>query len=182
MPLCALVLLLLAFAACNRETAVEDQDENDSQTSSEASVSQPTEAIPLTEEETGILEAMGEDVNVVTEAEYPTTVTEMNHHTAQYAGQVYQLEGVYTTTTINGVDTPYVYRTLVNGEEKTVCGLPMKYLEKDLADGSWIRVTAIINSGDFDGETCTVAEVVAVETLAEAGQAELQWSGDPHEQ
>lgn len=136
--------------------------------------------IPLTDEESEILEMMGEDVHIITDEDYAAAVTELQAHTDAFSGQVYQLEGVYTTVTLNGVETPYVYRTLVHDEEETICGLPLKYLEKELPDGAWARVTAIINGGDFDGETRTVMEVVAVETLAETGQAQLEWDGVGH--
>lgn len=140
-----------------------------------------TEAIALTQEETGILQQMGDDVNVIAEADYPSAVTELQAHPDAFSGQVYQLEGVYTTATVNGVETPFVYRTLVHDGEKTTCGLPLKYLEKELPDDAWIRVTAIINTGDFDGQSYTVMEVVAVESLAQAGQAELAWDGVGHQ-
>ena len=139
------------------------------------------EPIPLTDDETEILAAMGDDVNVITDDDYSHTVIELQAHPGNYSGQVYQLEGVYTTERINGVDTSFVYRTLVHDGEKTICGLPLKYLEKEIPDGAWIRVTAIIGTEDYDGETCTVMEVVAVEALAEAGQSQLEWDGVGHQ-
>lgn len=140
-----------------------------------------TEMIALTQEEIGILQQMGDDVNVIAEADYPSIVMELQAHPDIFSGQVYQLEGVYTTATVNDVETPYVYRTLVHDGEKTTCGLPLKYLEKELPQNAWVCVTAIINTGDFDGKSYTVMEVVSVETLAQAGQAELPWDGIGHQ-
>lgn len=153
-------LLLLSLAACGDTAAA---------------------PIPLTEEETGILEAMGSDVNVVSDADYAAVLTELQAHPGDFSGQVYQFEGVFTTSTVNGVETPFVYRTLVYNGEETVCGLPLKYLEKELLDGAWTRVTGIVGTDDFGGETQTVMEVVAVETLEKAGQSQLEWDGVGHQ-
>jgi uncharacterized membrane protein YcgQ (UPF0703/DUF1980 family) len=129
--------------------------------------------VALTKEETKILKMMGEDVHIVTDDDYPVVVTELQDHTDDFSGQVYQLEGVYTTTTVNGVESPYVYRILLHDGEETECGLPLKYLEKDLPDGAWIRVSGIVNRGEFQDQSCTVMEVVAVESLKNTGQVEL---------
>ncbi len=137
--------------------------------------------IPLTEDESEVLAAMGDDVNVITNDDYSRAVIELQAHPGSFSGQVYQLEGVYTTESINGVDTPFVYRTLVHDGEKTTCGLPLKYLVKEIPDGAWIRVTAIIGTEDYDGETCTVMETVAVEALAKAGKSQMEWDGVGHQ-
>ena len=139
------------------------------------------EAIPLTDEEARILEAMGDDINVIADKDYSYTVIELQAHPGNSTGQVYQLEGVYTTSTVNGVETPFIYRTLVHEGEETICGLPLKYLEKEIPDGAWIRVTAIIGTEDYGGEPCTVMEVVAAEALAQAGQSQLEWDGVGHQ-
>lgn len=152
-------LLLLSLAACGDTAAA---------------------PIPLTEEEAGILEAMGSDVNLITDADYANALTTLQAHPGTFSGQVYQFEGVYTTSTVNGVETPFVYRTLVHDGAETICGLPLKYLEKELPDGAWARVTAIVGTDDFGGETQTVMEVVAVETLEKAGQSQLEWDGVGH--
>ena len=154
-------LLVFTFAGCGSENAAEP--------------------IPLTSEEAELLEAMGDDVNVITDDVYSNAVIELQAHPGSFSGQVYQLEGVYTTSTINGVETPYVYRTLVHDGEETTCGLPLKYLEKDIPDGAWIRVTAIIGTDDYNGDILTVMEVVAVEALETAGQAQLEWDGIGHQ-
>lgn len=165
------VLLVLALAGCGSEN-------------NEPSTSAPVETlptIPLTEEEIGILEAMGSDVNVIADADYANVITTLQDHPDSYAGQVYQLEGVCSTETINGVETPFVSRTLVHEGEETNCGMPLKYLTKEIPDGAWARVTAIIGTSEYDGETRAVLEVVAIETLGEAGQSRLEWDGVGHQ-
>ena len=141
---------------------------------------QKAQAIPLTEEETSLLAAMGGDIKTVGDEEYAAAVTELQAHPDAFSGQVYQLEGVYSAETLNGTETPFVSRTLVHDGEKTQCGLPLRYLEKELPEGSWVRVTGIINTGDFSGQTGTVMEVVAVEALEKAGAAQLDWDGVGH--
>ena len=143
-------------------------------------VSSPSGVIPLTEDEVEILELMGEDVQVISEEEYPEMVTELQAHIGEFDGQVFQLEGTFTTTELNGDETPFVYRTLVHDGEKTQCGLPIRYLQKELPEGSWIRISAIINSFEYGGESYTTLEAVEVETLAEPGSAELDWDGVGH--
>lgn len=137
--------------------------------------------VPLTDREQNILDQMGDDVHPVDDGAWGETVSELQAHCDEFTGEVYQLEGIFRASmTINGVDTPYVYRTMVNGGEKTELGMPLKYLTKELADGAWVRVTAIINGSEYGDETLTTLEVVAIETLAEAGTAELTWSGPDH--
>lgn len=169
-------LLMLAIAGCGAE-----QSKDNTEAGSETNVGTSSEVIPLTDEESGILEEMGSDVNVITDEDYSSTVIELQAHPGRFSGQVYQLEGVYTTSTVNGVETPFIYRTLVHEGEETTCGLPLKYLEKEIPDGAWARITAIIGTEDYGGETCTVMEVVAAETLAQAGQSQLQWDGVGHQ-
>jgi len=158
--ICAVLCLALCvpFAACaDKWTAA----------------SKSADAVALTEEEQGILEAIGSDIHVVAEEDYITAIAEMMYHTAEYAGQVYQLEGVLSVKE----DSALLYRTLVSEDETMVLGLPLRYLEKDIADGAWVRVTAIVAQDDSGEEPVAVLDVVAIESLAEAGQAELAWDG-----
>ena len=154
---------------------------NNGDTSAGGSKTAAGTAIPLTEEETDILEAMGEDVQTISDADYASTVFELQAHVGEFAGQVFQLEGVYSADGLDDSDAPFVYRTLVHDGSETKLGLPLRYLEKELTDGSWIRVTAIIGTEDYNGESRTVLEVVAVEAPAEAGQTQLDWDGVGHQ-
>ncbi|WP_322199590.1 hypothetical protein [Acutalibacter intestini] len=155
------LFLLLVCTACHTENAAE--------------------VIPLTSEEKDILSQMGEDIHVVSDEDFPQIVPEIIAHCADYTGQVYQMEGFYTVENVNGEESPYFYRTLVNNGEKTICELPMKYLEKELPLGAWVRVTAIINFSDLGGEEFATLEVVAVESLAMPKKTELPWNGPSHE-
>lgn len=83
------------------------------------------------------------------------------------------------STQLDGIETPYLYRTLVNGEETTIAALPVVYFADEIAENSWIRVTAIVGIGEVNGVESTVLEVVAVENT-EPGNAELEWSGSAH--
>lgn len=130
--------------------------------------------VPLDKDEKEMIELIGEDINTVTDDDYAQTVNELIYHTQEFSGQVYQLEGVYSVD----ADETYITRTLVDGEEKTVCSLPLKYVQKDLEPGAWIRVTGVINQGEIDGEEKTVLEVVAIEALGREGKTELPWDGN----
>lgn len=157
------VVLILSLAACGEKAADGFKTEQ-----------VDYDAVLLTEEEKGILEAMGSDVNVVSDESYVSTVSELIYHTADYVGSVYQLEGVIS---VDGENVS-VYRTLVNGDETQQLGLPLRYMEKEIVDGAWVRVTGVIASG----ENGTVLDVVAIEAPEEYGQTEFQWDGsDVHQ-
>lgn len=143
------------------------------------STSQPVETISLTEEEVNLLNAIGDDIEVVSESKYAEIVTEMIYHTHSYTGKVIQVEGVFSSN-LNGASLPYVYRTLTNNGVETICGLPLLYLDKEIPDNAWIRVTGIVNSGEVNGASATVLEVVAIESLSKEGQKVLEWTGSTH--
>lgn len=139
----------------------------------------PVETIPLNQDEISLLDAIGSDLEIIPESEYADIVTEMIHHTNSYTGKVVQIEGVFSSN-LNGDSVPYVYRTLTNKSVKTICGLPLVYLTKEIPDDAWIRVSGIINSGDVNGTSVTVLEVIAIESLSESGQKTLKWTGSTH--
>ena len=149
-------------------------------TACESSNDEVKVSIPLTEEEVGILEAIGSDLIVIDDNAFAEYVTEMIHHTSSHVGKVVQLEGCFAEN-FAGSSTSYVYRTLKNGDVETICARPLNYLEKDIPDGAWIRVSAIVNSGDVNGSKETILEVVAIEALETRGQQTLEWSGSAHE-
>ena len=158
-------VLCLSMAACGGNAKDESTSSGDPQVA--------YKEVRLTEEEKSILEAMGSDVNVITDEDYMKTVSEMIYHTAGFAGAVYQMEGVFTFDGENAS----VYRTLVNGEQTQVLGLPLNCLEKEIDNGAWVRVTGIVAEGETNGEPATVLDVVAIEALPVCGQATLQWDG-----
>lgn len=138
-----------------------------------------TGELQLSQEDMDLLAAMEPDIITLDDASFPETVTEMMHHVGSYTGKVYQLEGVYSTQ-LDGNGTAYLYRILVNGEVKTTAVLPIVYFADEIAENSWVRVTAIIGEGEINGVQSTVLEVVAIENT-EPGNAELAWSGSAHD-
>ena len=129
--------------------------------------------IPLNEEEKQLLDAVNEDIKEVTDENYIETLVELISHTEEFSGQLYQMEGMYVLD--DGI--PYLSRDLVNGGEVTALALPLVYMTKEMTMGAWVKVTGIINEGEIEGEKRTVLEVIAIESLPETGQAELQWDG-----
>lgn len=151
------LVLTLALTACGTAESVQ--------------TAQPVVAtVPLTQEESGILEAMGEDVNVIANEDYIHTVAELLYHGDSFSGQVYQLEGSLRKSD-EGV---FVYRNLVHDGEKTELGLPLRNLEKDVPDGAWVQLTGIV-AVDEDGNT--VLDVVAIVVPAEVGEVDMDWAG-----
>ncbi len=135
------------------------------------------ERITLSSEEQEVLGLVSEDVTEITDKEYADIMTEILYHTDEYKGKLFTVEGIYSSVG----SEPRLYRTLVNGGEKTECGIVLTYLNKEIDDGAWIRVTGIVNESHTDGEKVSVLEVIAAETLAKSGKAELKWSGSTHE-
>lgn len=134
--------------------------------------SQTQEPEPLlgpdsTDEE--LLEVLHDEIHAVTDDNYIDMMAKFQEDTKKYAGQIYQIEGSYTSED----QTPYLTRTLVDGDDRTTSGLPLKYLTEEPEEGAWIRVTGIVNEGEVKGKTVAVLEAVVVETLDKEGKVEL---------
>lgn len=128
------------------------------------------ETITLTQEEEDVLQAMKADIHVVDSNSFADTVAAIAEHTADYTGQVYQLEGVYSLQDVHGESTPYLMQNNAADEKVNAVGLPLLYLEKDVEENAPIRVTAIVGAQDHDGHSHAVLEVVAVESVPADGQ------------
>lgn len=131
----------------------------------------------LTADEEEILSLLEEDITVITDETY-AEIVEMQYHPEEFTGKVYQLEGVYTMEH-NG-DTPYIYRTLVNGKEEIFCGLPLVYSDKNMEEGTWVKATGIVNVHEIEGENQIAFEIVAIQSMEESGNLLLEWSGSEH--
>lgn len=127
-------------------------------------------AVPLTDEEQEILTLMGDDITTVSDADYVSTVTEILYHGKSFEGMVYQLEG---TLSVDG-ETAIISRNLVSDKETVVLEMPLRYLKKEISSGTWVRVTGIVAVTD-GGQS--VLDVVAIEGLAQQGQANMSWDG-----
>ncbi len=123
------------------------------------------ETITLTQEEEDILAAMGTDIQTVENSEFAANVTAITEHTHDFVGQVYQFEGTYSMQDVHGENTPYLTRKVADNGSETEVGLPLRYLEKDVAEGTPVRVTAIVGVEDNDDHTHAVLEVVAIESI-----------------
>jgi len=123
------------------------------------------EAISLTQEEEDILAAMGADIQTIANSEFAANITAITEHTHDYIGQVYQFEGTYSMQDVHGENTPYLIQKVTNDGNETEVGLPLRYLEKDVVEGTPVRVTAIVGVEDHDGHTHAVLEVVAIESI-----------------
>lgn len=145
-----------------------------SETTDATSAAVEYEAVPLTEEEQELIELMGEDVNVVADADYINTISEIMYHGTEFNGLVFQVEGVLN---VEG-ESVSLYRNLVNGKEIQTLGLPLRYLTKELQDGIWVKVTGIVAEAEVDGQMMSVLDIVAIEGFAEAGQMDLEWDGN----
>ena len=112
--------------------------------------------LDLTDEE--LLEALGDNIHVVSNDDYIQTVTDFKENSNNYIGQIYQLEGVFAKDGYN----LYVMR---EADESGSSRLPLKYVADEPEENTNIRVTGIVNLGEVDGETVTVLDVAVIETL-----------------
>ncbi len=108
-----------------------------------------------------LLDALGENIHVITEDDYLSTVSELIEHTGEYSGNIYQLEGIFTKEG----DDPYISRTFPKDGHSSSVRLPLKYLPKEPEENTPIRVTGIIIEGQIGGKAVTVLEVHVLEIL-----------------
>lgn len=162
------------------EETAEPEEEAETEETAEVEETQEdtTDPTVLSADEEESIEILADDIVELTDDTYAETVSEIQNHLDQFSGQIYTMEGVYTTE--HQGETPYIYRTLSDGEEETFCGLPLIYMLKDIEEGAWIRVTGIVNVHEVDEEQVNALEVVAIQTLEEPGEAVLEWSGSAH--
>lgn len=159
-----------AVTEAEAETEKETEADNADETDADAGI--------LTADEEELVALLTDETTVITDDTYAELVSEMQYHPGDFTGKVYQLEGVYTRE-YNG-ETPYVYRTLVNGEEETFCGLPLVYSDKNIKEGTWVKATGIVNVHEIEGEEQIAFEIVAIQSMDEPGNASLEWSGSAH--
>ena len=160
------ILLCIALAVCLTACGQSKPAETAAGGAESAATSAPQGPVAMTEEEKDLVAALKEDTATITDDDYITQVAEILYHTADQTGKVYELEGVL------GIDgeNKTVYRTLVHGSEKTVLALPLRYADKDIGAGAWVHVVGVIAADDSGA---SVLDVVAMESLAKAGNAEL---------
>lgn len=161
------ILLCIVLVAC---LAACGQSKPAGTTAGGSETSAPQGPVAMTDEKKDLVSVLKEDTTTLTDDDYITQVAEILYHTADQTGKVYELEGVL------GVDgeNKTLYRTLVNGSEKTTLALPLRYADKDIAAGAWIHVVGVVAADDSGA---SVLDVVAMESLAKAGNAELSWAG-----
>ena len=156
----------------SRQEPKDGQSQDASGFSEDTEGEEPGEPEPLldadaTDEE--LLEVLKDDIHVVADDEYAAMVKAFTEETDQYTGDIYQLEGLYTTE--NGF--PYITRPAADGDSKTASGMPLKYVDGEPEEGAWIRITGIVNYGEVNGENRAVLETVVLEVMEEQGQAEV---------
>lgn len=121
-----------------------------------------------------MLELMEPDIVIVNDENYISAVSEILYHPGAFDGAVYQLEGLLT---VDG-DSVILSRNLVHGDETRTLDVSLRYLEKEIPNGVWARVTCIVASVEADGNAASVLDIVAIETLPQAGRLNLDWDGE----
>ncbi len=177
-----LVLTMGLFLTACGDSKGQDQKASETESSgqeNDADVDGNLDPDTVTDSEQETIDLLAEDTTVVTDETYGEIISEAANHPDVFGGQVIQVEGLFTVT--HDGDTPYICRTMVNGEEETFCGLPLVYLNKQFQEGDWIKVTGVINAHEINGVSVSALEIVAVQRLEKAGQAVLPWSGPSHE-
>lgn len=158
--------------------AVTEAEADTEETAADTADETEADAGSLTADEEELVALLADDTTVITDDTYAGLVSEMQYHPGEFTGKAYQVEGVYTMA-YNG-ETPYIYRTLVNGEEETFCGLPLVYSDKNIKEGTWVKATGIVNVHEIEGEEQIAFEIVAIQSMEEPGAATLEWNGSAH--
>lgn len=153
--LCAFIGI--SVSACNDSTKPQGSSAVEPATQQEQTSQEPLLDADASDEE--LLEAIKEDIHVVSDSDYESTVAELLAHTDEYSGKLYQLEGFYLTEGQNA----YLAREADTGSADGC--LLLKYLPDSIAEGSHVRITGIVNGDTTDGKTAAALEVVVAEAL-----------------
>ncbi len=116
-----------------------------------------------------LLELLKDETTVVSDADYIATLRSFQEETNDHVGQLYQIEGSYV---VEG-GTPYLGRTVVDGERRKPCRIPLKYVMEEPEEGAWIRVTGILNRGEVGGKIVPLLEVTVLQLPDAPGQEEI---------
>ncbi len=156
--LCALICI--SGSACSGGS---DRQEPQKPSATEADLQQEESSqealLPADASDEELLEAIKEDIHVVSDSDYEATVAELMAHTNQYSGKLYQLEGFYVKNSQN------TYLAKEAGQNDVDSCLLLKYLPEDIADNAPVRITGIVNEDTADGKTVAALEVVVAENL-----------------
>lgn len=156
--LCAVIGI--SASACNGSTnnpKTQDLPSTETGMQQEESSQKPLLDADASDEE--LLEAIKEDIHVVSDSDYDSTVTELMAHTNQYSGKIYQLEGVYVKNKQNA------YLAKEAGQNSVEGCLMLKYLPESIAENTPVRITGIVNEDTAGGKTVAALEVVVAENL-----------------
>lgn len=116
-----------------------------------------------------LLEVLKEETTVVSDADYAVILHSFQEDTNNHVGKIYQIEGTYVVE--DGV--PYLSRTVVDGEKREPCRIPLKYIMEEPEEGAWIRVTGILNRGEVGVKVVPLLEVTVLQLPDTPGQAEI---------
>ncbi len=157
------VILGVSLVSCNSVKKQDTADENVQQGTAgdggkEDSSKEPLLGPDATDED--LLEAIDDDINVVTEENFSKTVAEIKENTGDYSGQLFQMEGYYIEEDGNS----YLTNTLTE-DKKMESSLPLVYVAQKPESGAHVRVTGVVNVDDFAGSQAAVLQAVVVEPL-----------------
>lgn len=134
-------------------------------TQKDPSDAQPTETpaalLPSDATDEELLDAVKDDIHTVAKSDFDKTVTDINENTVEYAGQIYQFEGVYSSSG----DVSYIIGDTAKSADQATERLPLEYLKDAPEEGAKVRMTGIINMGDVKGENVPVLQLLVVEKL-----------------
>lgn len=116
-----------------------------------------------------LLELLKDDTTVVSDADYIAMLHSFQEETNDHVGQLYQIAGVYVTEG----GTPYLSRTVVDGEKREPCRIPLKYVIEEPEEGAWIQVTGILNRGEVGEKIVPLLEVTVLQLPDAPGQEEI---------
>lgn len=149
----------------NQDTPEDEADSKDSE--GRAEEMEPLLGPDATDEE--LLEVLKDETTVVADTDYIAMLRSFQEETNDYVGKIYQIEGIYVVED----GTPYLSRTVVDGEKREPCRIPLKYVMEEPEEGAWIRVTGILNRGKVGTKVVPLLEVTVLQLPETPGQEEI---------
>ncbi len=116
-----------------------------------------------------LLEVLKDEITVVGDEDYIAMLHSFREETNDHVGKIYQIEGAYVVED----GTPYLGRTVVDGDKREPCRIPLKYVMEEPEEGAWIRVTGILNRGEVGAKIVPLLEVTVLQLPDTPGQEEI---------
>lgn len=149
------------LSAVEADADTQDGDSEEGTTAETTESAEDTGEYELSEDDRETLEAIGDDLHVVDEADFASVVSGL---TSENVGQVYQLTGYYVVAEADdGEEAPFLSDGV--GEEMTT-GIELTYLTVSPTVGAKYTIYGIVGEQEHEDHTDIVLEVITIESYS----------------